>query len=158
MNEVSFTNLSEGGSGHSVTGYEWNFGDGSVVNTDENPIHSYAEIGEYNVSLTVTNDCGKIDVSTQCVKVLGGDNEMGEYTEAIVVTDSSEIIINVPIGEANVPVKFIDAGLGMALVGKTADLLTADGATILQTKTTDVAGVATFVDVAHGNYKVKITF
>ena len=83
---------------------------------------------------------------------------MGEYTEAIVVTDSSEIVINVPISEANVPVKFLDAGLGTPFVGKTADLLSADGATKLQTKTTDVSGVATFTDVAHGNYKVKITY
>lgn len=156
--EVSFTNLSKGRSGHSITGYKWNFGDGSVINTDKNPVHSYAKIGEYNVRLTVTNDCGKSDVSTQRIKILGGDNEMGEHIEAIVVADSSETIINVPISEASVPVKFLDAGLGTPLVGKTADLLTADGATILQTKTTDVAGVATFVDVAHGNYKVKIVY
>ena len=156
--EVSFTNLSEGGNGHSITSYEWIFGDGSAINTDKNPVHSYSENGEYNVSLKVTNNCGKSDVSTQCIKVTGGDNEMGEYTEAIVVTDGSEISINVPISEASVPVKFLDGGLGTPLVGKTADLLTADGATILQTKTTDVGGIATFVDVAHGNYKVKITY
>lgn len=154
--EVQFTDRSEGGSGHNVTGWGWNFGDG-FASSERNPLHSYNNIGEYNVSLTVTNDCGRNDISAQCIKVLGGDN-MGEYTEAIVVTDSGEIAINVPISEANVPVKFLDGGLGTPLVGKNADLLTADGATVLQTKTTDVAGIATFTDVAHGNYKAKITY
>ena len=154
--EVQFTDQSEGGSGHIVTEWEWYFGDGDT-GTEQNPLHSYGNLGEYNVSLTVTNDCGRNDISVQCIKVLGGDN-MGEYVEAIVVTGSDEIIINVPISEANVPVKFLDAGLGTPFVGKTADLLSADGATILQTKTTDVSGVATFTDVAHGNYKVKVTY
>ena len=156
--EVSFTNRSEGGIGHSITGYKWNFGDGGAINRNENPVHSYAAIGEYNVSLTVTNDCGRSDVSKQCVKVTGGENEMGEYTEAIVVTDSGEITINVPISEASVPVKFVDVGLGTPLAGKTADLTSADNTAVPQTKTTDINGVATFIDVAHGNYKVKILF
>ena len=155
--EVQFTDQSEGGIGHNVTEWGWDFGDGFTSN-EQNPLHSYDGIGDYNVSLTVTNDCGRNDISVQCIKVIGGDNEMGEHIEAIVVTDSGEIAINVPISEANVPVKFLDAGLETPLAGKTADLLSADGATILQTKTTDVSGVATFTDVAHGNYKVKITY
>ena len=155
--DIQFTDQSEGGSGHNVTGWEWNFGD-SITSNERNPLHSYDNLGEYNVSLSVVNDCGRNDISTQCIKILGGVSEMGEHIEAIVVTDSSEIAINVPISEANVPVKFLDAGLGTPLVGKIADLLTADGATILQTKTTDVSGVAAFTDVAHENYKVKITY
>ena len=154
--KVQFTDQSEGGTGHNVTGWEWNFGDG-ITSNERNPLHFYDNVGEYNVALTITNDCGRSGVSVQCIKVLGGDN-MGEYTEAIVVTGSDEIIINVPISEASVPVKFLDGGLGTPFVGKTAELLSADGATILQTKTTDVSGVATFTDVAHGNYKVKITY
>ena len=39
--EVNFTNLSEGGNGHSIIGYEWNFGDGSVINTDKSPVHRW---------------------------------------------------------------------------------------------------------------------
>ncbi len=49
--EVAFTNLSAGDT------FEWDFGDGNT-STEEAPSHSYADIGEYDVTLTVTNDCG----------------------------------------------------------------------------------------------------
>ncbi|MEY3342619.1 MAG: hypothetical protein RL090_303 [Bacteroidota bacterium] len=49
---VYFDNNSTGGSS-----YSWNFGDGNS-STAENPVHTYAAAGFYNVSLTVTNSCG----------------------------------------------------------------------------------------------------
>jgi hypothetical protein len=48
---ASFTNNSSTGS------YLWSFGDGSV-STAENPIHTYAQHGNYTVCLTVSNPCG----------------------------------------------------------------------------------------------------
>ncbi|MDX1913268.1 MAG: PKD domain-containing protein [Saprospiraceae bacterium] len=50
--EVSFINSSV-----DATSYVWNFGDGST-STEENPTHTYAEDGVYNVSLAATNNCG----------------------------------------------------------------------------------------------------
>ena len=35
--------------------YAWDFGDGST-STEENPVHSYEQIGEYTVSLTINGD------------------------------------------------------------------------------------------------------
>lgn len=35
--------------------YEWNFGDGSIISNEINPIHIYTDIGNYNVTLSVTN-------------------------------------------------------------------------------------------------------
>lgn len=49
---VYFDNNSTGGST-----YSWNFGDGNS-STAENPIHTYAAAGFYNVSLIVTSPCG----------------------------------------------------------------------------------------------------
>ena len=37
--------------------YDWNFGDGNF-STEENPLHTYNSPGEYEVTLTVSNDCG----------------------------------------------------------------------------------------------------
>ncbi len=37
--------------------YEWTFGDGGASN-DRNPVYTYANLGSYNVCLTVSNDCG----------------------------------------------------------------------------------------------------
>lgn len=38
-----------------ATSWEWNFGDGTSSN-EPNPIHEWAEPGEYEVTLTITND------------------------------------------------------------------------------------------------------
>lgn len=49
---VTFLNLSSGG-----IDYYWEFGDGEF-SFDENPNHTYSEDGVYEVTLTVTNQCG----------------------------------------------------------------------------------------------------
>lgn len=50
-NLIAFQNLSA-----HATGYEWDFGDGNFSN-EENPVHQYAEFGEYEVALKAFNDC-----------------------------------------------------------------------------------------------------
>ena len=85
---------------------------------------------------------------------LGGDN-MRTYTEPIVVRDGSLITINVPIEEPAVSIKFLDVDAPM--VNKDVELLAEDNTT-LQTKITDAEGIATLVNVLHGNYKVRITY
>lgn len=61
---VNFTNTSTG----TVAGttYNWNFGDGTN-STNENPSHTYAFGGTYNVTLTVTNTAGCISTFSQTV-------------------------------------------------------------------------------------------
>lgn len=44
-------------SGTMITGYFWNFGDGTT-STLQNPTHTYSSAGPYAVSLTVTNSAG----------------------------------------------------------------------------------------------------
>ena len=41
--------------------WEWDFGDGSPVSTQQNPSHNYANAGSYTVKLTVTDSDGCID-------------------------------------------------------------------------------------------------
>ena len=87
---------------------------------------------------------------------LGGE-DMETYTEVIgVVGGNTKMVSIVPKEEPAVSVKFLDAGVAIAT--KTVELLTEDGLTILQTKTTDSSGVATFDNLLHGNYKVRITY
>ncbi len=47
-----FQNASE-----NATGYIWDFGDGTS-STEPNPIHQYADFGNYQVTLTATGPCG----------------------------------------------------------------------------------------------------
>lgn len=62
--EVTFTNTSTGGGS-----YLWDFGDGST-STEINPVHLYSSEGEYVVTLTITNDCGN-DESSSNISVNG---------------------------------------------------------------------------------------
>lgn len=64
---VTFTNNSS-----NATSYNWNFGDGST-STEENPVHTYAAFGTYNVELTATNDCGS-NKSTQSITLINAVN------------------------------------------------------------------------------------
>ena len=87
---------------------------------------------------------------------LGGEEKMGTYTEPIVVMDGSLTTINVPVEEPTVPKKFLD--MGTPMVSKVVELLTEDGATVLQTQTTNAEGIVIFENVLHGNYNVKIDY
>ena len=61
-----FTNTS---TGTGTLSYEWDFDDGSAVVTDTNPTHLYTAVGEYTVTLTVTNELVS-DTVTQTYVVL----------------------------------------------------------------------------------------
>lgn len=50
---VSFNNTTTG-----ANYYVWNFGDGSAVDSSLSPVHTFATVGVYTVSLTAINDAG----------------------------------------------------------------------------------------------------
>ena len=50
---VQFNDTSTG----NPTSWNWNFGDGQT-STVQNPTHTYSEVGNYNVTLNVTNSAG----------------------------------------------------------------------------------------------------
>ena len=58
---VNFTNNSSGGNI-----YHWNFGDGDTSN-NQTPVHAFSTMGNYSVSLIVTNSAGCSDTITQPV-------------------------------------------------------------------------------------------
>lgn len=62
--EVQFTDLSQG----LPTSWDWNFGDGTNSN-QQNPKHSFNANGEYQVCLTINNDCGQ---DIRCQKIIVG--------------------------------------------------------------------------------------
>jgi PKD repeat protein len=53
---IYFTDASSTNGGTSIVNYHWNFGDGTTTDA-QNPTHSYANPGWYDVLLTVTNEC-----------------------------------------------------------------------------------------------------
>ena len=59
---VNFTDASQ-----NAANWSWDFGDGSPLNTQQNPSHAYATFGLYTVCLTVTDTCG--GVQTHCENI-----------------------------------------------------------------------------------------
>jgi serine protease len=65
---VTFSDGSSDSDG-TVDSYSWDFGDGNS-STEQNPVHSYSSGGSYTVSLTVTDNQGSTDTSSQTVSVV----------------------------------------------------------------------------------------
>ncbi|MCZ2102343.1 MAG: FG-GAP-like repeat-containing protein [Chitinophagales bacterium] len=59
--------------GDNMDSYYWDFGDGTH-STMENPTHRYLEVGDYVVTLTVSNDCGHATLNYAVSIVSNTDN------------------------------------------------------------------------------------
>ena len=85
---ISFNNTSVGGAGVS-----WNFGDGGFAGNVNNPTHTYAAPGTYNVTIYVTND------TTPCRPAQPGQGDMpccgctSSYTLQVTVVGGSPLLI-----------------------------------------------------------------
>ncbi len=66
--KVAFTNWSK-----NYSSLSWEFGDNSAISTDENPVHSFESVGEYNVTLKAT--------------WLDGGETTDTYTKKVTVSD-----------------------------------------------------------------------
>ena len=64
---VTFTDTSSDSDG-SIVVWNWDFGDGNIAGS-QNPSHTYAAAGSYTVALTVTDNDGGVDSSSQQVTV-----------------------------------------------------------------------------------------
>ncbi len=73
VNETVFFNASTstGGQGHTITSYQWTFGDGAL-GSGVTVNHAYTTSGGYSVVLTVTNDIGQTATSASQTIAVGG--------------------------------------------------------------------------------------
>jgi PKD repeat protein len=62
-----------------ITGWDWDFGDGNS-STQQNPTHTYASAGFYDVTLTVTADTGASDSTTQTLWAGPNQAPTAEFT------------------------------------------------------------------------------
>jgi PKD repeat protein len=68
--EVTFTNYSQ-----NAVSYSWNFDDGNT-STEENPVHVYAEPGNYEVVLTATNSANKNATFSSTIEIKDPDEAL----------------------------------------------------------------------------------
>ena len=94
---VTFTNTS---TGDNLT-YGWDFGDGSPVSAEQNPVHQYAAVGTYNVTLTATNSAGTNTTTPQVITV-----------NAAVAPPVANFTSDVTTGTAPLTVTFTNASTG----------------------------------------------
>ena len=146
---VNFTDQSIG-----ATAWAWDFGDGNTSSL-QNPTHTYASNGSYQVSLAVPNVGGCIDTLIQTVDLtfVGIANGLSTFWEQVEVSPnpfSSQIRIEMQLPESgNLKVSLFDQ-LGKRL-GTFYDAEAAAGAFTLRD--------ATLVSqLASGTYLVQIEF
>jgi carboxypeptidase T len=82
---TTFTNLSTG----TDLSFEWDFGDGSPLSNEENPVHTYTAAGSYTVTLAVTNSVGS-DLIMQVVEVTDDDPGPASYLSFLPVIFAPE--------------------------------------------------------------------
>ncbi len=71
-----------------VTGWSWNFDDGTATNTTKSPSHTFPATGSYNVQLTVTDNLGATGTTSQQVSVTAATPSAGTLTATTTKTKS----------------------------------------------------------------------
>jgi PKD repeat protein len=77
----AFDGSTSSDTGGTITGYSWDFGDGSAAATGANPTHVYAVAGTYTVTLTVTDSTSATNsVSHSVAPVAGSGTPVAAFT------------------------------------------------------------------------------
>lgn len=94
---VQFTDLSRTAKAAGIVSWSWDFGDGSG-SAEQNPTHVYTTKGDYNVSLTATNDTGMTDTArqTRYIRVAAGSG--GEEQTIMLPGDVPLVMVWIPGG------------------------------------------------------------
>ncbi len=87
---VTFTDASTAGSGNTIVGRLWNFGDGST-SIDTNPVHVYGALGTYTVTETVTDSRGGTNTMTRLVACAAGNWTVDTLSGRAVPVDATEV-------------------------------------------------------------------
>ncbi len=133
-----------------ATTYSWDFGDGSPLNTAQNPSHTYALEGTYYPCLTVTNDCNS---STHCDTVnyitLGiSDFDAKDYVSVYPVPANKFFNVSVPVNYAYANVVVTD------LIGQELLNVLIDGREKVRLSTHELSSGVYFVSIDNGGERV----
>lgn len=91
------TQFSNSSTGDEVT-FAWSFGDGSPLNTQQNPSYTYAAVGVYTVTLTATNPAGQ-STATGVVEILDGPPQAGFLSSSPDALGATTVFTNTTTGD-----------------------------------------------------------
>jgi PKD repeat protein len=77
---VPFTDTSTPPLNSTITGWEWNFGDGSPVSALQNPSHAFDSAGTFVVQLIVFTNNGCSDTSSQTITIVAGPKAAFDFS------------------------------------------------------------------------------
>ncbi|CAH9065914.1 hypothetical protein PSECIP111951_03464 [Pseudoalteromonas holothuriae] len=96
----------------SINQYEWQFGDSSSNDFGSNVSHSYANGGDYSVTLTITDEQGETASQTKTVSVLDVIDDPAQLQKGVTKTALSGVryseqffYFDVPVGATNITFK-----------------------------------------------------
>ncbi len=89
---VLFTDQSTG----APTGWKWDFGDGTAINTVQNPLHTYLTLGNYTITLIASGGSGCADTITGAITV--NPVPTADFTAASVCTEQTVFFNNTSAG------------------------------------------------------------
>lgn len=101
---VQFFSTVSGGNGDVF--FEWDFGDGSAASEAPNPLHEYAESGDFDITLTVTDEDG--DTGASDLRVAVGTDEMpsaAASADPIAGSAPLQVSFDCAVGGGNDPVE-----------------------------------------------------
>ncbi len=67
-----------------ITGWEWNFGDGTPVSNLQNPLHAFDSAGTYTVQLIAFTNNGCSDTSSQIITIVAGPKAEFDFSSTCV--------------------------------------------------------------------------
>lgn len=100
---IQFTNSSSIPLG-SITGYNWNFADGTPTVNVVNPVHSYTNFGAYNVTVSATSNQGCTKTNVNVVDIYPYPSVSLTPINSSCVLDTVAIYPNATIPGANNPI------------------------------------------------------
>ncbi len=133
---ISFSGSASSDPGGSIASYNWNFGDG-LTGTGVSVSHSYSSVGNFTVTLTVTDNCGASS------------------------NDSALVTITNPPGGGNLPMLAAHRTSGVAPLAVLFDVTAASSSVIQPASVSGMPDFASFHyqwdfgDVASGNWAVN---
>jgi PKD repeat protein len=141
----AFTDTSTDTGGNTITGWSWNFGDGTPVSTTQNPVHVYASGGNYTVSLTVTDNLA--DTNSTNANISPSSGAVTQFA-----SDTFSRTVTAGLGTADV------GGAWTRVGGVAADLSVAPGAASFLMPSPSVQDSAYLASVSKTTSEVDTTF